>query len=53
MSDATRLATAIAYKVVDEFHTFDEKDLLRFDGDVAGYKLKICKPSAKQKQLFA
>ena len=50
--DATHLATAIAYKVVDEFHTFDEKDLLRFDGDVAGYKLKICKPSAKQKQLF-
>lgn len=51
LPDATHLATAIAYEV-DEFHTFDADDLIRFNGNVAGYKLKICKPSAVQKRLF-
>lgn len=52
LPDATHLATAIAYKDIDEFHTFDEDDLIRFNGNVAGFKLKICKPSTVQKQLF-
>lgn len=52
LPDATHLATAIAYREVDEFQTFDADDLLRFNGNVAGYKLKICNPSAVQKQLF-
>ena len=51
LPDATHLATAIIYRV-DEFHTFDEADLIRFNGNVAGYPLKICKPSARQKKLF-
>lgn len=51
LPDATHLATAIAYGV-DEFHTFDASDLLRFDGNVGGHRLKICKPSAVQKRLF-
>lgn len=50
--DAIHLGTAIIYREVDQFHTFDGDDLLRFNGNVAGHKLVICKPSAKQKQLF-
>jgi predicted nucleic acid-binding protein len=52
LPDAQHLATAIAYKEVDEFHTFDGDDLLRFNGNVAGFNLKICKPTAIQKWLF-
>ena len=51
LPDATHLATAIAYKA-DEFFTFDGDDLLRFNGSVANFPLKICKPSATQKKLF-
>lgn len=51
LPDATHLATAILYKV-DELHTFDAGDLIRFDGNVAGHPLKICKPSGSQKHLF-
>jgi predicted nucleic acid-binding protein len=49
--DAPHLATAILYDV-DEFHTFDRRNkrnslgLLPLDGDVAGHKLAIKKPSA-------
>lgn len=49
--DATHLATAIIYKV-DEFHTRDgdgkqrANDLLRLNGDVAGYPLLIRVPTA-------
>lgn len=53
--DSLHLATAILYRAT-EFHTFDENDkpkqnalgLLPLSGDVAGHKLKICKPEAKQ-----
>lgn len=55
--DSIHLATAIICGVT-EFHTFDngEKDkkfigLLQLDGNVAGHKLSICKPTAKQPQL--
>lgn len=55
--DSIHLATAIISGVT-EFHTFDsgEKDkkfigLLQLDGNVAGHRLKICKPSARQPQL--
>jgi predicted nucleic acid-binding protein len=49
--DALHLATALIYDVT-EFHTFDGKNkrktlgLLPLDGDVAGRKLAIRKPSA-------
>lgn len=62
--DAIHLATAIHYNA-DEFHTFDGSNprpprnttrykrcgLLLLDGDVAGHKLKICKPTAEQYEL--
>ena len=40
--DAIHLASAIIYGA-HEFHTFDTK-ILKLDGNVAGYKLKICHP---------
>lgn len=46
--DATHLATAIIHKA-DEFHTFDEDDLLKLNWDFPGYPLKICKPESAQK----
>lgn len=55
--DAIHLASAIHYEA-DEFHTFDGKKadgaaggLLTLDGNVAGHKLKICIPKAKQLKL--
>lgn len=54
--DAIHIATAIHYRV-DEFHTFDNNGgtktlgLLPLSGDVAGHRLKICKPEAKSPQL--
>ena len=51
-ADAVHLATAILYKV-DCFYTFDEKGkngrgLIPLSGNVAGYKLIICKPIGSQ-----
>lgn len=51
LGDAQHLATAIAYQV-DEFHTFDEDDLIPLSGNVAGHKLIICKPKGTQGILF-
>jgi predicted nucleic acid-binding protein len=51
LGDAQHLATAIAYQV-DEFHTFDEYDLIPLSGNVAGHKLIICKPKGTQGILF-
>lgn len=54
--DAIHLATAILYRA-DEFHTFDEKNgrntlgLLPLTGDVAGHRLTICKPIARNPEL--
>lgn len=45
-ADAVHLASAILLKV-DGMHTFDP-DLLRFNGDVAGHRLTICKPIGTQ-----
>ncbi|MFQ5664390.1 MAG: type II toxin-antitoxin system VapC family toxin [Terriglobia bacterium] len=47
--DAQHLATAILHKV-DEFHTFDDK-LLRYNDNIAGHPIRICKPQAKQPLL--
>lgn len=47
--DAIHLATAILYRA-DEFHTFDER-LIALSGDVAGHRLTICKPEAKNPEL--
>jgi predicted nucleic acid-binding protein len=47
--DALHLATAILNRA-DQFHTFDEK-LIALSGNVAGHKLAICKPVAKNPQL--
>lgn len=47
--DAIHLATAILHRA-DEFHTFDEQ-LLNLSGDVAGHRLVICKPVARNPQL--
>lgn len=52
-NDAYHLATAIALEV-DAFHTFDKNDkkdclgLLGLNGDVAGYPLRIVKPSGEE-----
>ena len=46
LADSIHLGTAILTKA-DELHTFDDK-LLRFDGNVAGNQLKICRPKGKQ-----
>jgi|KBSSwiStaDraftv2_1062776.scaffolds.fasta_scaffold223148_6 predicted nucleic acid-binding protein len=51
LGDAQHLATAIAYQV-DEFHTFDEDDLIPLSGSVAGHRLIICKPKGTQGILF-
>lgn len=47
--DSIHLATAIINGVA-ELHTFD-KDMLPLNGNVAGHKLVICKPSFKQASL--
>lgn len=44
--DAIHLATAFLHKA-DELHTFDPK-MLRFNGNLMGLNLKICKPTTKQ-----
>jgi predicted nucleic acid-binding protein len=43
--DALHLATAILYRS-DEFHTFDENDLIPLSGNVAGHRQVICMPKA-------
>ena len=48
--DALHLATAVLHKV-DEFHTFDDDDLIPLSGNVAGHRLVICKPEAKRPGL--
>ncbi len=56
--DSIHLATAILYRA-DEFHTFDTRDqqkyrslgLLPLNGDVAGHRIRICKPSTQQLEL--
>lgn len=48
--DALHLATAILHRA-DQFHTFDEDDLIPLSGNVAGNKLVICKPEARNPQL--
>jgi predicted nucleic acid-binding protein len=55
--DAIHLASAIQYGAM-EFHTFDGArsganpgGLLTLSGNVAGHKLKICKPNAVQLRL--
>jgi predicted nucleic acid-binding protein len=57
--DCQHLATAILYEA-DEFHTLDgdgkrqrPNDLLRLNGDVAGYPLHIRVPTAVQGSLLA
>jgi transposase-like protein len=47
--DAIHLASAILHRA-DEFHTFDET-LIALSGNVAGHKLTICKPIAKNPEL--
>jgi predicted nucleic acid-binding protein len=56
--DTIHLATAIIYEA-DEFHTSDGTgkrkragDLLPLSGNVAGYNLNICTPTAKQSSLL-
>ena len=56
--DATHLATAIIYEA-EEFHTLDgggerqrPSDLLRLNGDVAGYPLHIRMPVSAPPPLF-
>lgn len=49
--DCQHLATAIAYEC-DEFHTFDEDDLIPLSGNVAGHNLIICKPKGIQMVMF-
>ena len=51
LGDAQHLATAISCQV-DEFHTFDEDDLIPLSGNVAGHKLIVCKPKGSQGILF-
>ncbi len=55
--DAIHLASAIHYDA-EEFHTFDgakvggaKGGLLSLNGNVAGHRLKICTPKAKQLTL--
>lgn len=55
--DAIHLATAILYRAT-EFHTFDDGKkgskhlgLLSLSEDVAGHRLTICKPTARNPQL--
>ena len=48
--DALHLAAAILHRA-DQFHTFDEDDLIPMSGDVAGNRLVICKPVARSPEL--
>jgi predicted nucleic acid-binding protein len=55
--DAIHLATAILHRA-DEFHTFDaggqstkSLGLIGLSGNIAGHKLIICKPEAKNPEL--
>jgi predicted nucleic acid-binding protein len=48
--DALHLATAIIHRA-NEFHTFDEDDLIPLSGNVAGHRLTICKPKARNPEL--
>jgi len=47
--DAIHLATAILFRA-DEFHTFDDA-LIALSGNVAGHRLTICKPVARNPEL--
>ncbi|EQD51504.1 hypothetical protein B1B_10993 [mine drainage metagenome] len=47
--DAIHLASAILHRA-DEFHTFDEQ-LIAMSDNVAGHRLVICKPIARNPQL--
>ncbi len=47
--DAIHLATAILHRA-NEFHTFDEQ-LIASSGDIAGHRLIVCKPAARNPQL--
>lgn len=47
--DAIHLATAILFRA-DEFHTFDDA-LIALSGNVAGHRLIICKPIARNPEL--
>jgi len=49
LPDSIHLATALLFEV-NKLHTFDDK-LLRYDGNVMGKNLKICKPMSKQPKL--
>ena len=49
--DSIHLATAINCKA-DELHSFDEDDLIPLSGNIAGYRLIICKPKGMQGVLF-
>ncbi len=49
--DCTHLATAIYYREVDAFYTFDDK-LLRLNGDVGVDNLVICKPPIQRQLRF-
>ncbi|MGH8003742.1 MAG: type II toxin-antitoxin system VapC family toxin [Limisphaerales bacterium] len=49
LEDAIHLVSALLWKA-DELHTFDEK-LLRFNGDVMGRALRVCKPQSLQGAL--
>lgn len=42
--DAVHLATAICYKA-DELHTYDDKDLIKCNGQIPGVSLRICHPA--------
>jgi predicted nucleic acid-binding protein len=54
--DALHLATAILYRA-EAFHTFDESNgrnslgLIPLSENVAGHRIKICKPEAKNPEL--
>lgn len=57
--DCVHLATAVLYKA-DTFYTLDglaehpkPNALLKLDGDVAGYPLRVMKPHAAQGSLFS
>lgn len=47
--DAIHLASAVLHRA-DEFHTFDQQ-LIDMTGNVAGHRLVICKPIARNPQL--
>lgn len=49
LEDAIHLASALLWKA-DELHTFDEK-LLRFNGNIMGRAIRVCKPQGRQASL--